>query len=337
MEWWEGLASGYQSDQKPQVYQDRDEVQWVLRNTNFANNCSKRKEYLSQTLAGPVPKIPPKRVIKLQVREIKWPVSQLLFSCGADAVIARGRPGFLLGPPKALRDESQTDEGESYARIRTLMKASIAWLLPLHVVLCCAWAIGGVGWGIHISATQQLPSERLWSSWGSQASTDEPGSEQGPQVSAGWVLMRGEPVSAGTTRGASWKARDSRCAQRIGQSCFTGEWRRIAESQLQTGLWCLVPLCQLNIQQEYMLILSEVYKIHKEKIQSSCPLVREGGRKKKRKQWAHLCQFISQERERQRIKTSERRSDSDLCFIISHWHTWQVMFKLPILRKPAET
>lgn len=84
-------------------------------------------------------------MIKLQVREIKWPVSQLLFSCGADAVIARGRPGFLLGPPKALRDESQTDEGESYARIRTLMKASIAWLLPLHVVLCCAWAIGGVG------------------------------------------------------------------------------------------------------------------------------------------------------------------------------------------------
>lgn len=43
--------------------------------------------------------------------------------------------------------------------------------------------------------TQQLPSERLWSSWGSQASTDEPGSEQGPQVSAGWVLMRRELVS----------------------------------------------------------------------------------------------------------------------------------------------
>ena len=54
-----------QSDQKPHIYQGHYEVQWVLKNTNFGDLWSKRKEYLSETLAGPVPKIPSKHMIKL--------------------------------------------------------------------------------------------------------------------------------------------------------------------------------------------------------------------------------------------------------------------------------
>ena len=79
-------------------------MRWIWKSTNFGNLCSERKEYLNEILAGPVPKIPSKCMIKLYVRGMKWPVNWLPFSCGAETLIAGGHLWLSLGSSKGLKE-----------------------------------------------------------------------------------------------------------------------------------------------------------------------------------------------------------------------------------------
>ena len=101
---------------------------------------------------------------------------------------------------------------------------------PQGVMLRPGWS---GGWGPGKSVTQQLPSERVWSSWGSQTSTGLPGGGQGPQGSAGWVLMRGELVALAQPRQPPGACETPRALRELGNVAFQEEeWQRPKESVL---------------------------------------------------------------------------------------------------------